>query len=101
MIGRFIEALAKSGSTTGLPLRSPIIGMDIRKRLQLGSIILGFLVHGPHLVHLRTRLDETDPAWEILSSSGVTELYHLPSTPFAIDANKLSIAKPESSSTAS
>ena len=95
MIGRFIEALAKSGSTTGLPLQSPI------KRLQLGSIILGFLVHGPHLVYLRTRLDETDPAWEILSSSGVTELYHLPSTPFAIDANKLSIAKPESSSTAS
>lgn len=100
MIGRFIEALAQSSSTTGFPLQSPIIGMDIRKRLQLGSIILGFLVHGPHLFCLRTRLDETDLAWEILSGSGVTEFYHLPSTPFAIDPDKLKIAKPESRSTA-
>ena len=100
MIGCFIKALVGSNAATGFRLQSVIIGMDIRKRLQLGSIILGFLVHGPHVVYLRTRLDETDPVWEILSRSGITEVYHLPSGPFAINADQLKIAKPESSTTA-
>lgn len=97
MMKHFIAALAGSSATTGLPLQSPIIGMDIRKRLQLGSIVFGFLVHGPYVVYLGKRIDAAHRVWEIVSRSGITEIYHLPSVPLGIGPEDLKIAKPDSS----
>ena len=97
MINRFIQALAETSAATRIPLQSPIIGMDIRKRLQLETIILGFLVRGPHIVYLGTRLDSDELLWKTVRESGITEIYHLPSVSFEIDPDDLHLAKPQGS----
>ena len=101
MIQRFIHALAESSHATGLPLQSPIIGMDIRKRLQLETIAFGFMVHGPHLICIKTSIDENAGVWKLLSETRVTELHHMPSVALAIGTEDLKTAKPESGSVAS
>ncbi len=93
MMTGFIRALQQSSRDMGISLYQPI-GLDVRPRLHLGSIGFGFMLVGPRIICLKTVISEKDPAWTALRASGVTEVYHVPSLPSAIDEDQLPIAKP-------
>lgn len=57
MIRRFIRALFEGAAATRLPIQEVIIGMDVRKRMQLGTIILSFMVPRNNLICLRATID--------------------------------------------
>lgn len=94
MMMSFMAALGASAGKTGLPIR-PYIGLEVRSRLQLENLGFGFLVVGPHVVCLKTHINEQDPVWEALRRTGITEVYHLPSVPIAIEEDRLPDAKLE------
>jgi hypothetical protein len=96
MIRRFIHALVEGAAATRLPIQEVIIGLDVRKRMQLDAIILSFMVLGNNLICLRATIDEREWTWSILRSAGITELYHLPSVSMAIRADELEKAKSDS-----
>ncbi|MGZ8940801.1 MAG: hypothetical protein ACXW32_16480, partial [Limisphaerales bacterium] len=79
---------------TRIPVQETIIGMDVRKRSQLGTIIFGFLVVGPHIVCIKAQVVDNDPIWDFLAKSGVSEVYHMPSIPIEINEEMLATAKP-------
>jgi len=93
MMTSFIHALQQSSRATGISLAQPI-GLDVRNRLQLGSLSFGFMVVGPHIVCLKTHVaPDRDPTWTVLRITGVTEVFHIPSIPAGISEDQLSIAK--------
>ena len=93
MMTSFIRALQQSSRETGITLFMPI-GLDLRPRLHLGLLGFGFMLLGPHIVCLKTVVSTEDPAWTILRSTGVTEVFHIPSIPAAIREEELPTAKP-------
>ena len=95
MMLSFIDSLQESSEQTGITL-PPAIGLDVRRRMQLGSLGFGFMVIGPHVVCLKTTISEEDMAWTALRSVGIAEVYHIPSVPMAIKDSQLTTAKPES-----
>ena len=93
MMVSFIRALQQSSEETGITLQ-PTIGLDVRRRTQLGTLAFGFMLVGPHIVCLKTVVSEEDPAWTILRGSGIEEVYHLPSIPITIQPEDLRVSKP-------
>lgn len=93
MMISFIRALQQSSRNTMITLFQPI-GLDVRPRLHLGSLGFGFMLVGPHIVCLKTRLLEQDPVWTVLRSTGISEVFHMPSVPACIDETYLHTAKP-------
>jgi hypothetical protein len=92
MVG-FIRALQQSSKETGITLQ-PTIGLDVRRRMQLGSLAFGFMLVGPQVICLKTVVAEQDPAWTILRGTGIEAVYHLPSIPIAIQPEDLRVSKP-------
>jgi hypothetical protein len=93
MMTSFIRALQQSSRDTGITLSRPI-GLDVRYRLQLGSLGFGFMLVGPHLVCLKTNVaPDRDPVWTALRGTSITEVFHIPSVPAAINEDQLSISK--------
>jgi len=81
----FTMALGVPKCAERLKLPNPtVIGVDVRTRLQIGSISLEFLVSGPDLFCLKKRVQPEDSIWTALSESGVKEVFSLPSLPIAI-----------------
>ncbi|MBI5846635.1 MAG: hypothetical protein HZB31_01535 [Nitrospirae bacterium] len=78
MMGTFIRALQQSSRDTGISL-DRIIGLDVRSLLQLGSFSFGYMLVGPHVICLKTEVSERDPTWTILRSTGISEVFHIPS----------------------
>ena len=74
------------------------IGFDIRPRTHLEALGFGFMVVGPNVVCLKTKVVEQDPIWSALRSTGISEVYHFPSVPAGIAEADLAIAKPCESS---
>jgi len=95
MMVSFIRALQQSSKETGITLQ-PTIGLDVRRRMQLGSLAFGFMLVGPHIICLKTVVSEDDPAWTILRGTGIEEVYHLPSIPITIQPEDLRVSKPSS-----
>lgn len=94
MMCGFIDAFKASSRGTGITMSRPI-GLDVRYRLQLGALSLGFMVVGPHVVCLKTNISpERDPVWTVLRGTGISEVFHFPSITAAIDEEQLSDAKP-------
>jgi len=89
----FIAALSKSSSDTGLPLFQTI-GLDVRPRLHLGTLGFGFMLVGPHVICLKTVISQEDPIWGILRSTGITQVFHIPSISTAIREDQLPKGKP-------
>jgi hypothetical protein len=85
----------QSSRDTGITLYTSI-GLEVRSCLQLGSFAFGFMIVGPHVICLKTVVSEQDPAWTILRSTGISEVFHMPSIAAAITEDKLEIAKPNS-----
>ncbi len=93
MMTSFIRALQQSSKETGITL-SPCIGLDLRRRMQLGSLGFGFMLFGSHVVCLKTTLSEQDPVWTALRSTGIAEVFHIPSVPTTINEDQLQISRP-------
>lgn len=94
MLISFIQALKASQAESGFDLQ-PTIGLDYRPRLALGRLGLGFLVQAQDVFALKTVVNELDPAWAALRSTGIEKVYHLPSIPIEIGEEQMPIAKPE------
>jgi hypothetical protein len=92
MMLSFSGALTQSSRDTGLKLQQ-VIGVDIRKRLQLGSLWFGFMAVGVRIVCLKPTISEGDPIWRALRSTGVSAVFHLPSITIAIKDDDLPQAK--------
>lgn len=95
MMTGFIEDLQATSAETGITLFQAI-GLDPRPRLALGTIGFSFMLAGPHVVCLKTRVAEEDPSWTMLRSTGIDRVYHMPSLPYAVSEEDLRIAKPDS-----
>ena len=92
MMTSFIRALQQSSRTTGITLSRPV-GLDVRYRLELGSLGIGFMLVGSQIACLKTVVSEHDPVWTVLRAAGISEVFHVPSIPTAIDEDELPIAK--------
>lgn len=93
MMTGFIRALQQSSRDTRISLFQPI-GLDVRYRSHLGTLFFGFLIVGPHIVCIKTDVSEKDFTWTALRTTGVTEVFHVPSIPIAIREEDLQITKP-------
>ena len=78
MMTIFIQALQQSSRDTGITLAT-IIGLEVRSWLQIGSFAFGYMLVGPHVICLKTVVSEQDPTWTILKSTGISEVFHIPS----------------------
>lgn len=78
---------------SGIPLQ-PCIGLDPRPVSALGTLTLGFLIHGQNVYCLKPAITNSNPLWAALRASGVTHLYDLPSLPAKITESQLTLAKP-------
>lgn len=93
MLTHFIRALKTASADSGITLQ-PCIGLEHRPRSLLGSLAFGFLVHGREIYCLKTRISVKDPVWTVLSASGISELWFLPSVPVEIPEGQGPLAKP-------
>lgn len=93
MMTSFIRALEESSRDTGIALFEPI-GLDVRSRSHLGALGFGFMLVGPHIVCLKTRVSEQDPVWTALRGTGISEVFHIPSVPAGIAESDLHTTKP-------
>ncbi len=84
MMTSFIRALQQSSRTTGITLSRPV-GLDVRYRLELGSLGLEFMLVGSQIACLKTVVSEHDPVWTVLRDTGISEVFHVPSISAAID----------------
>jgi len=92
MMMGFMQVLQSSSQVTGVPLQ-PIIGFDVRKFRQLGTLGLACMSIAADLVCLKSTISDSDPAWPALLAAGVTRVLHMPSLPAVIRDDQLSAAK--------
>lgn len=93
MLMAFIATLKQSAAATGINLYTPI-GLEPRPRLQLGSLLFGYLALGQTIVALKTTVTEKDITWSIMREAGITQIQHMPSRPAGITKQELRLAKP-------
>ncbi len=93
MLTAFITALKQSAAATGISLYTPI-GLEPRPRLQLGSLLFGYLALGQTIVALKTTVTEKDITWSILREADITKVQHMPARPVGISKHDLRLAKP-------
>lgn len=94
MIKEFIQCMVESAARMRIPIQEVIIGMDVRKRSELGTVGFGFLVVGGQVICTKVQAVNSDTIWEELAKIGVSEVYHMPSIPIEIPAEMLTTAKP-------
>ncbi len=83
MVFTMTPCVPKCAERLHLP-KPTVIGVDVRPRLQMGSVQLDFLVSGPDLFCLKKSAHPDDPIWKVLIESSVKEGFSLPSLPIAI-----------------
>lgn len=71
------------------------IGLDIRKKSQLGMLQSGFMLYDGNFIYLGVQVVENDPRFELLASAGIKRVVHMPSMPMQIESDKLPLAKGE------
>jgi len=94
MLTSFIHALKQSAKETGIELY-PVIGTEPRPRMQLGSLLFGYLATGYTLVAVKTTITDKDFSWSVLHEAGITTIQHMPSRPAGITKDDLRISKPD------
>lgn len=94
MLSSFIDALKQSAKETGVTLYTPI-GIEPRPRMQLGSLLFGYLATGDNLIAVKTTISDKDFSWSVLHEAGITTVQHMPSRPAGITKDDLRISKPE------
>ena len=94
MLVAFVKALQTASSESNITLY-PVIGMEPRPRMQLGSLSFGYMVVGDKVIATKRTITEKDFTWTVLRDAGITEITHLPSQPAGISKADLPIAKPD------
>jgi hypothetical protein len=92
MLMAFVRALQASELAV-CNRRSPVIGLDVRRRMQLGRLGFGFAVLGSRIICLKTAISSEDQVWTALRLSGIEAVYHLPSVPAGITDAEFALAK--------
>jgi hypothetical protein len=87
----FAKAYKGINKTNGLNLQ--YIGLDIRTRAQLGSLISGFMVYKGNFIYNGIQIQNGDPRFELLANRGIFEVIHMPSAPMEIRQDQLAFAK--------
>lgn len=72
----------------------PYIGVDIRTRSQLGSVLSGFMLYKSSVIYLGTNILSNDPRFDMLVKNGIKEVVHAPALPMEITKEQLKEAKP-------
>ena len=72
--------------------RLQYIGIDLRTRSQIGSLVSGFMLFKDSIIYLGT-LHEDDPRFGVLAKNGVKSVIHAPSSPMEITPDQLVEAK--------
>lgn len=72
--------------------RLQYIGIDLRTRSQIGSLVSGFMLFKDSIIYLGT-LHEGDPRFGVLAKNGVKSIIHAPSSPMEITPDQLAEAK--------
>lgn len=83
MVKAFMRCMAKTAEETGIPLFQAI-DMDHRPRSALDSLMFSFLIQGQDVYSLKIRPNPKDPVWQWLRSTGISQVYDLPSVPFEV-----------------
>lgn len=94
MLVSFVNSLKAASKESNITLY-PVIGMEPRPRMQLGSLSFGFMVVGNKVIATKRTISEKDFTWTVLRDAGITEITHLPSQPAGISKADLAIAKPD------
>lgn len=87
----FAKAYQENNKASGLNLQ--YLGLDIRTRAQLGSMISGFMIYKGNFIYNGTQIQDGDPRFELLANRGVFKVIHTPSAPMEIRRNQLASAK--------
>ena len=69
-----------------------LLKLDVRPRLQVGSVVFDLLVCGPDVFYAGRYPEENQGLLEPLAAAGVPEVVLLPSIPLAIDPDQLATA---------
>lgn len=94
MLVAFVRALKAAAKESNISLY-PVLGMEPRPRMQLGSLSFGYMVMGTTVIAIKSTITDKDVTWAILRDSGITEVVHMPSQPAGISKTDLAIAKPD------
>lgn len=89
----FANAYQEINKTSGLNLQ--YLGLDIRTRAQLGSLISGFMIYKENFIYHGVQIQEGDPRFELLVKRGIFKVIHMPSAPMEIRQDQLTFAKGE------
>ncbi len=86
MIVDMVHSLGESNSAPGLegPLANdelPVIGMELRPRLAMGSIVMPFVVQGQTIVVVKHPMREDEPLWNEVVRAGFRKLPYAPMVP--------------------
>ncbi len=87
----FAKTYQDINKASGLNLQ--YLGLDIRTRSQLGSLISGFMVYKGNFIYNGAQIWDGDPRFELLAKRGIFEVIHMPSAPMEIRQNQLAFAK--------
>lgn len=87
----FAKAYQEINIASGLNLQ--YLGLDIRTRAQLGSLIPGFMLYKGNFIYNGTQIQDGDPRFEHLANRGIFEVIHMPSAPMEIRQDQLAFAK--------
>ena len=71
----------------------PYIGLDVRTRSQLGSILSGFMLCKDTIIYHGAKVQEEDPRFGILVRNGIKSVVHAPSLPMEITNEQLNESK--------
>jgi hypothetical protein len=88
MLANFIPDLRASFQKANITMPS-YFGLDVRTNSHLQFVAMNFMVLGSDIFCVRTNLREEEPAWSILASNGIKNVYHLPSAPLTIPEKNL------------
>ena len=87
----FAKTYQEINKASGLNLQ--YLGLDIRTRAQLGSLISGFMIYKGYFIYHGTQVREGDPRFELLADRGIFKIIHMPSAPMEIKQDQLAFAK--------
>ena len=87
----FAKTYQEINKSSGLNLQ--YLGLDIRTRAQIGSLISGFMIYKGNFIYHGAQIQDGDPRFELLANRGIFKIIHMPSAPMEIRQDQLAFAK--------
>ena len=83
MIAHMAIAVVRASNERGLPM-DYFLTREPRRRLAVGSIAMYFAIHGPHVVVIKSPINEIDRTWKHVVSAGFSRLPYAAMVPAAV-----------------